>query len=94
MTSRDPRGGIADVSAALGRRVRERREELGFTQEQLAHRSGLSRNQVQNLENNRNNTRDAAGRPGPANPRLDTMRSIAVVLEVSLSDLLSDHDDI
>lgn len=93
MTSRDPRGGIADVSAALGRRVRERRESLGFSQEELAHRSGLSRNQVQNLENNRNNTRDAAGRPGPANPRLDTMRSIAVVLEVSLSDLLSDHDD-
>lgn len=48
---------------------------------------------MQNLENNRNNTRDAAGQPGPANPRLDTMWSIAVVLEVSLSDLLSGLDD-
>lgn len=88
-----PRRRIRDASAVLGQRVRERRESLGFTQEELAHRSGLSRNQVQNLENNRNNTRDASGRPGPANPRFDTLWSVALVLDIKLSDLLSGLDD-
>ena len=68
------------------------RETLGLTQDELAHRSGLSRNQVQNLENNRNNSCDAEGQRGPANPRLDTLRSVASVLEISLPDLVADFD--
>jgi transcriptional regulator with XRE-family HTH domain len=93
MTSASSRDRLRDASAALGQRIRTSREALGITQEELAHRSGLSRNQVQNLENNRNNTRDAEGMHGPANPRLDTMWSVAAVLQISLSDLFEDFDE-
>ncbi|MGJ9412657.1 helix-turn-helix domain-containing protein [Aeromicrobium sp. CF4.19] len=93
MTTADPRDRLRDVSAALGQRVRSRRVSLGLTQEELAHRSGLSRNQVQNLENNRNNARDADGRTGPANPRFDTLWSVSEALEVTVSDLLQGLDD-
>lgn len=93
MTSASSRDGLRDASTALGRHIRARREALGITQEELAHRSGLSRNQVQNLENSRNNSRDVDGRPGPANPRLDTLWSIATVLEITVSELLEDFGD-
>ncbi|WP_375001740.1 helix-turn-helix domain-containing protein [Aeromicrobium sp. CTD01-1L150] len=92
MTSTERRQGLRDVSAVLGQRVRKRREALGLSQEELAHRSGLSRNQVQNLEKNRNNSRDANGRTGPANPRLDTLWSIATTLEITVSELLDGID--
>jgi len=61
-----------------------------MTQEQLAHAAGVSRNQIQNIENSRNNARDENGKPkpGPANPRLDTLWSIAAVLDVEIADLV------
>lgn len=61
-----------------------------MTQEELAHRAGVSRNQVQNIENSRNNVRDEHGRPqpGPANPSLDTIWAFALALEVEAADLV------
>lgn len=70
------------ASRQLGLKVQARREELGLTQEQLAERTGLSRNQVQNIEHSRNNRRNAKGRPGPGNPRLETIFLLAAALEV------------
>jgi transcriptional regulator with XRE-family HTH domain len=61
-----------------------------MTQEQLAEAAGLHRNQVQNIENSRNNARDSQGRPtpGPGNPQLDTIWAIARALEIYVVDLL------
>lgn len=71
------------AAASMGTKVRALREEQGLTQEQLAHLAGISRNQIQNIEHSRNNQRDASGRPGPGNARLDTVFKLAFALEVS-----------
>jgi transcriptional regulator with XRE-family HTH domain len=79
-----------DISEELGARLRALREARDLTQEELAHRAGISRNQVQNIERSRNNTRLSAGRDvrGPGNPRLDTLFALALALDVEVVDLL------
>ena len=72
----------------LAAQVVERRRKRGWTQEDLAEKVGISRNQVQNIENNRNNTRGPDGRPGSPNPNLDTVFSLANALDCTISDLL------
>jgi transcriptional regulator with XRE-family HTH domain len=69
------------ISVEIGRRVRQRRVELQLTQEQLAERSGVSRNQVQNIENARGTSTSTS------NPRADLLWSLAVALEVDVGDL-------
>lgn len=61
-----------------------------MTQEELAHLTGLSRNQVQNIENSRNNNRDATGKRvgGTANPALDTIWALARALDVDVTELV------
>jgi len=39
-----------EAARLLGLQFAARRRELGLTQEQLAHRSGIGRNQIQNIE--------------------------------------------
>lgn len=74
----------------FGVRVRRLRESRGLTQERLAELTGISRNQIQNLEGNRNNTRDSkTGLPGPGNPRLETIFLLAQHLEVEVGYLVS-----
>ncbi|WP_353650347.1 helix-turn-helix transcriptional regulator [Nakamurella sp. A5-74] len=80
----------ARAAEHLGNRVREYREAHGLTQEQLAERAGISRNQVQNIEHSRNNSRDADGRQGSGNPRLDTVFALADALNIEVSELLGD----
>lgn len=79
-----------DITREFGERVRRLRKMRGLTQEQLAHRAGVSRNQVQNIENSRNNVRSADGtpQPGPGNPSLDTIWAFALALEVDAADLV------
>lgn len=72
----------------LAAQVSERRRKRGLTQEDLAEKVGISRNQVQNIENNRNNTRGPDGRPGLANPNLDTVFALAHALECSVTELI------
>ncbi|TDE10607.1 helix-turn-helix transcriptional regulator [Jiangella asiatica] len=87
------------LARELGLRVRQFREAYEtpdgrlLTQEDLAHRAGLSRNHIQNIENARNNARDASGKPapGPGNPGLATLLAIARALNVQLLDLLPDQ---
>ena len=62
---------------ALGQEIRERRTQLSFSQEALAHEAGLHRNVIGRLER------------GTYNPSLLTLLSIAVELDVSVSDLLN-----
>ncbi|MGN6161132.1 MAG: helix-turn-helix domain-containing protein [Marmoricola sp.] len=74
----------------LGLRVSRLRKQRGYTQEALADRTGLSRNQIQNIERNRNNQRDPrTGRPGIGNPQLETVFLLARELEVDASYLIS-----
>lgn len=90
MPTRADREEWPQIAVQLGQRIRELREARELTQERLAELSGVHRNQIQNIENSRNNARDRTGQrqPGPANPQLDTIWAIAQVLEVRLTDLL------
>lgn len=73
----------------LGAKVAARRSQLELTQEQLAERAGISRNQVQNIEHSRSNVKDPnTGRPGPGNARLDTVFRLAAALEVEVTYLV------
>ncbi|WP_194846652.1 helix-turn-helix domain-containing protein [Mumia zhuanghuii] len=74
----------------FGERVRALRKAAGMTQEQLARATGLSRNQVQNIELSRNNARDESGKlsPGVGNPRFDTIWALAEALGVEAADLV------
>lgn len=77
----------------MGRKVAAAREARSLTQEQLAEMTGISRNQIQNIERNRNNVKDpTSGRPGPANARLDTLYLIADALQVEITWLVDRHD--
>lgn len=61
----------------LAKRLRELREEKGFTQEELAFRSGISVSPVSRIET------------GVINPTVSTMFHIARSLRVSVSELFS-----
>lgn len=60
--------------ALLSDRVRERREELGYTQEQLAEIAGVGQSSVARIESGET-----------ANPRADTLTALAHALKVSPS---------
>ncbi|MDR0592007.1 MAG: helix-turn-helix transcriptional regulator [Bifidobacteriaceae bacterium] len=61
------------------------RAAAGLSQEQVAHRAGISVYTYQKLEHGESN-------PGtPANPRLRTLFSLAGVLNVAVADLLPEH---
>ena len=73
----------------LADKVIELRRRRRFTQERLAEVSGVSRNQIQNIEHSRNNSKDpATGRPGRGNPRLDTVFHLAAALGVPVAVLI------
>jgi transcriptional regulator with XRE-family HTH domain len=42
---------MRDVDGSLGKRLRRRRREIGFTQEQLAERAGTTQAVIQKIEN-------------------------------------------
>lgn len=63
----------------LGRRIRERRSELGLTLEQLAAAIDRAPSQVSAIEN------------GKREPRLPLLRAFAQALHVSVDDLLRDE---
>ena len=65
-----------DLHRRFGGAVRERREELRWSQEALAHRAALNRSYLGEVER------------GSVAPSLTTMEKIARALDVRLSDLL------
>ncbi|MDQ1135763.1 transcriptional regulator with XRE-family HTH domain [Microbacterium sp. SORGH_AS 1204] len=80
--STDPQTPWADYSRKLGRNLQTARIDAGLTQEQVAHDARISTFTYQKLENGESN-------PGtPANPRLQTLVSLAVVLRVDITHLL------
>jgi transcriptional regulator with XRE-family HTH domain len=62
---------------ALGRAARERRQELGLTQEQLALKSGLHQRWISNVET------------GRRNPSLSSLERLATGLDLATSELIA-----
>lgn len=69
-----------DLPQLVGRTIRNRRRELGFSQEELAWRAGLHRTYVTDVER------------GARNLSLSTMDKLAQALEFPLSKLLLEAD--
>jgi transcriptional regulator with XRE-family HTH domain len=79
----------------LGRKVYELRRDRDLTQEGLSDLSGISRNQIQNIEHSRNNQREAStGHPGPGNARLDTVFRLAYALKVDVTYLVDPEREV
>lgn len=68
------------VTDAVARNVRETRTERGWTLDQLANRSGVSRGMVVQIEQ------------GRTNPSIGTLSKVGDALGVSLSDLVETGD--
>ncbi|MDP9823188.1 helix-turn-helix domain-containing protein [Nocardioides massiliensis] len=88
MPSRPRSDDFATYVASLSEKVRAARHERGWSQLTLAQESGVSFRQIQLIESNANNLRDAPGRPQPANPKLDTIYLLAIALEVDMGYLV------
>ncbi|TDK23512.1 XRE family transcriptional regulator [Arthrobacter crusticola] len=71
----------------LGLRIRELRLLNGLTQETLAYRAGITKNQIQLIEAGRGSPGDPL--PG-SNPKASTLVGIAEVLSVKPGDLLNE----
>ena len=70
------------AQAALGLAVRQRRQELGVTQEQLANDSHLHQRWISNLEN------------AQRNPSYPSLRRLAAGLGLSTSELIARAEQI
>ncbi|MEU5284105.1 helix-turn-helix transcriptional regulator [Streptomyces sp. NPDC020755] len=70
---------VREERRRLGARIRERRMRQNLTQEELAHRAGVSRDTVQRIEYATNN------------PRLTDLLRVARALETKLADLLEER---
>jgi transcriptional regulator with XRE-family HTH domain len=64
----------------LGARIRARRSELGFSQDELAHRCGLHRTYVGGIER------------GERNPSLVNLLKIARAFNLSVAELVAGID--
>jgi ribosome-binding protein aMBF1 (putative translation factor) len=64
-----------DLKTFLGIAIKTRRTSLGFSQEELAHRAGLHRTYVSDLER------------GARNPSIESIEKLANALQISLSKL-------
>lgn len=63
---------MKEIRADIGRRIRDIREEKGMTQDDLAMKTGLRRNNISAIEN------------GKYDIRIDTLHKIAEGLDVSI----------
>jgi transcriptional regulator with XRE-family HTH domain len=69
-----------DVRKLVGRNVRQNRERVGVSQEELAYRAGIDRTYVSGIER------------GIRNPTVLVLQDLAGVLKVRPADLLADVD--
>jgi transcriptional regulator with XRE-family HTH domain len=69
-----------DVRKLVGRNVRQNRERVGVSQEELAYRAGIDRTYVSGIER------------GIRNPTVLVLQDLAGVLKVRPADLLADAD--
>lgn len=81
MDDADGAAQAATISRAIGRRVRTARTDLGWTLDQLAARSGVSRRMVINIEQ------------GATNPSIATLLRVSDALGIGLPALVDTGDD-
>jgi transcriptional regulator with XRE-family HTH domain len=81
MALRDAVEPAAAISRTIGRRVRASRTELGWTLDQLAARSGVSRRMLINVEH------------GVTNPSIATLLRLSDALGIGLPALVDTGDD-
>lgn len=74
------------LAERLGRRLRELREGIDMSQEQVAHAAGLNRNHYQLLESGLSDR----AKNTPANPRLSTLVALCRVYGTTVPDLAID----
>lgn len=75
-----------ETARAFGKRVRDLRHVAKLSQESLAYRAGITKNQVQLIEAGRGSARESGP---PSNPRMKTLFGLADALGVAPSDLLT-----
>lgn len=76
------------MAKRLGERIRALRTAQGLSQETLAQRAGITKNQVQLLEAGRSTGRE--GQVGPSNPKLSTLVGLAFVFDMSVAEVLAE----
>ena len=88
---RNVSGDWTQIMVEFGQRIRRIRQCRGMTQEDLARASGVSRNQIQNVEAARGSVREVDGKPvaGSSNPTMDTIWAIARALDVEVAYLVA-----
>ena len=74
-------------ASRLGTTVRTFRESRELTQEALAFKAGITKNQLQLIEAGRSSGRRDSS--GPSNPRLSTLFGLANVLGISIAELMT-----
>lgn len=77
-----------DAAQRFGAVLRASRQGKGLSQEALAWRAGITKNQVQLLEAGRGSARD---RITPSNPRMTTIFGLAEALDLRVSELLGER---
>lgn len=73
---------VSSTAAAVGAKIRLRRQQRGMSAAEMARRAGLSKATLSQLE------------AGKGNPTIDTLDAIAVVLRIPIADLLARDADI
>jgi len=66
----------------LGNQIKKFRKNLGLTQKDLAAKANISRSYLADVENNR------------YNPSLETLKAIAISLNISLGELISENSNL
>ena len=70
-----------DLKTRLGMAIKTQRASLGISQEELAHRAGLHRTYVSDLER------------GARNPSIESIEKLANALQISVAKLFETADD-
>lgn len=73
------RKGKPDIKSRFGFAIKKRRQELGISQEELAHRAGLHRTYIGDIER------------GVRNLSLENIEKLAKALGVTTSDLFANY---
>ena len=71
--------GELSIKQRFGLAIKQRRGELGISQEELAFRSGLHRTYISDIER------------GSRNPSLENIEKLAKALEISISTLFANY---
>lgn len=68
-----------DIRQRFGLAIKQRRQELGISQEELSFRAGLHRTYISDIER------------GSRNPSLENIEKLAEALEISVSVLFANY---